>query len=119
MQLLDVLRTTAAIREFTDEPVPDDVLYRVLDTARFGPSGGNVQGWRLVVVKDAATRLAVRDLYLEGWYEYLALSAAGLRPWSPVNDRGAEATAIEGAAAMRAQFAAGPGGFAEHLDEVP
>jgi nitroreductase len=119
MELIDVLRTTAAIRDFTAEPVPDDVLWRVLDTARFAPSGGNVQGWRVVVVKDLDTRRALRDLYLPGWYDYLALNLAGLRPWSPLNDREAEARALPGADDLASQAASGPGGFAEHLDEVP
>src|SRR5690606_7393842 len=76
------------VREFTDEPVPDDVLARVLDTARFAPSGGNRQGWRVVVVEDPAVRRRLRDLYLDGWYPYLAMRAAGLTPWAPVTDRG-------------------------------
>jgi len=119
MELLEVLRTTGAVREFTPDPVPDDVLARVLDSARFAPSGGNVQGWRVVVVADPGKRRALRDLYLVGWYDYLALSMAGLRPWSPVNDRDAEKAALAGAADIAAEAAAGPGGFAEHLDEVP
>ena len=61
----------------------------------------------------------MRDLYLPGWYEYLAQSAAGLVPWAPITDLDAERRAIEGAAALAAGAAAGPGGFAEHLDEVP
>ena len=52
MELYDVMRTTFAVREFTDDPLPDPVLYRILDNARFAPSGGNRQGWRVVVVKD-------------------------------------------------------------------
>jgi hypothetical protein len=40
MELTDALRTTGAVREFTDEPVDDATLARVLDTARFAPSGG-------------------------------------------------------------------------------
>ena len=43
MELIDALRTTGAVREFTDEPVSDDALWRVLDNARFSPSGGNQQ----------------------------------------------------------------------------
>jgi nitroreductase len=119
MELTDALRSTAAIREFTDEPVSDEVLWRVLDTARFAPSGGNVQGWRVVVVKDPERRRQLRDLYLPGWYDYLALTMAGLRPWSPVNDRDAESRALPTAADLAAQAAAGPGGLAEHLDEAP
>ena len=41
MELYDVMRTTFAAREFTDDPVPDDVLWRIFDNARFAPSGGN------------------------------------------------------------------------------
>ena len=119
MELSDALRTTGAVREFTDEPVPDDVLGRILDTARFAPSGGNRQGWRVVVVRDGETRRQLRDLYLDGWYQYLAMGAAGLTPWGPLSDREAEARALAEAPAIARQAAAGAGGFAEHLDEVP
>jgi nitroreductase len=119
VELLDVLRTTGAVREFVDEPVPDAVLHRVLDNARFAPSGGNRQGWRVVVVKDAATRARLRDLYLPAWYEYLAQRSAGLTPFAPLTDEVAEARANEGAPAIAEAARAGAGGFAEHLDEVP
>ena len=119
MDLIETLRSTGAIRDFRPDPVSDEVLHRVLDTARFGPSGGNRQGWRVVVVQDPETRRALRDLYLPGWYEYLAQRAAGLTPWAPVTDRAAEAAALEGATAVAERAAEGPGGFPEHLDEVP
>ncbi len=52
MDLIDALRTTGAVREFTGVPVDDATLYRILDTARFAPNGGNRQAWRVVVVQD-------------------------------------------------------------------
>lgn len=119
MDLIDALRTTGAVREFTAEPVADDVVARILENARFAPSGGNRQGWHVVLVKDPAVRRQVRELYLEGWYDYLAMSMAGLTPWAPVTDRAAEQEALAQAPAIEAGAAAGPGGFAEHLDEVP
>ena len=119
MDLNAALRTTGSVREFTTEPVADDVLRRVLDTARFAPSGGNRQGWRVVVVADPATRRALRDLYLPGRYDYLAIASAGLTPWAPVTDRGAETAALDAVAGIAATAAAGAGGFAEHLDTVP
>jgi nitroreductase len=119
MDLRDALRTTGAVRVFRPDPVPDDVLGRVLDTARFAPSGGNRQAWWVVVVKDPALRRGLRDLYLPGWYEYLAQRAAGLTPWAPVTDEAAEAAAIAQASSVAAESAAGPGGFAEHFDRVP
>jgi nitroreductase len=118
LDLVATLRSTGAARQFYDEPVPDEVLGRLLDTARFAPSGGNRQGWRVIVVKDPATRTALRDLYLTGWYEYLALGAAGLVPWAPVTDRDKEATAAADAPQFAAAGAAAPG-FAETLDAAP
>jgi nitroreductase len=113
MELADALRTTGAVREFTGQAVDDAVLARVLDTARFAPSGSNAQAWRVVVVKDADSRRRLRDCYLKGSRDYLALAAAGLRPWSPTNDRAAEARALA------AENNAAPGDFAEKFDEAP
>ncbi len=119
MDLENALRTTGAVREFEDREVPDDVLYNILDVARFAPSGGNRQAWRVIVVKDPAVRARLRDLYLHGWYEYLAMGQAGLVPWAPVTDRDAEARALANAAESGAQAASGPAGFAESFDRVP
>jgi nitroreductase len=119
MDLAAALRTTGAVRDYTDEPVDDATVHRLLDTARFAPNGGNRQAWRVVVIKDPVIRRAVRDSYLPGWYEYLAQVSAGLTPWAVVTDRALEATAVADADAVAAAAADGPGGFAEHLDEVP
>jgi len=119
VELLEALRTTGAVREFTDEPVADEVVWRVLDTARFAPNGGNRQAWRVIVVRDRRRKLGLRDCYLPGWYEYLAQAAAGVTPWAPVTDVEAETRAIAGASAIAEAARAGPGGFAEHLEDVP
>jgi nitroreductase len=115
MELSDAMRTTGAVREFTDEPVDDEVVYEILDDARFAPSGGNRQGWRAIVVRDPQVRLELRDLYLPGWDEYLAMGRAGLVPWAPITDREAEARALLDAPASAGKR----GAFAERLHEVP
>lgn len=117
MDLIETLRSTGAIREFTDEPVDDEVVARLLDTARFAPSGGNAQAWNVVVIKDQGTRRRLRDLYLPGWRDYLAMGAAGLRPWAPGNDPAAEAAAV--AAVPEAVITAAGQGFAGEFDRVP
>jgi len=123
MDLIETLRSTGAVRDFLPNQIDDAVLYRVLDTARFAPSGGNRQGWRVIVVKDPEKRRALRDLYLTGWYEYLAMAGAGLVPWAPVTDRVAEEEAVSRAPELAekaaTQTAAGSPGMAEALDLAP
>jgi Nitroreductase family len=46
VELYEVMRTTSAVRQFTNDPLPDEILYTILDNARFAPSGGNRQGTR-------------------------------------------------------------------------
>ena len=52
------------------DPIPDDVLHRVLEAATWAPTGGNVQPWRIVVVKDRALKEALGKLYNERWIAY-------------------------------------------------
>jgi nitroreductase len=84
MELYDAMRTTGAVRQFTDDPLPDDVLLRILDNARFAPTGGNRQGVRVIAVREAATREALAKLSLPGAKRYMAQSANGESPWNPV-----------------------------------
>jgi nitroreductase len=87
MDLDRALQTTGAVREFSEHPVPDEVIHHILDVARFAPSGGNRQAWRVLLVQDPSLRRRLRELYVQGWYQYLAMGAAGLVPWAPVTDR--------------------------------
>ena len=119
MDLDRALQTTGAVRDFSAHPVPDEVVHHILDTARYAPSGGNRQAWRVILVKDHDVRRRLRDLYLQGWYDYVAMSAAGLVPYAPLTDRDAEQRARQDAGRLAAEAAAGPGGFAEHFDTVP
>jgi nitroreductase len=82
MELYDVMRSTAAVREFTDDPLPDEVLHRILDNARFAPSGGNRQGSQIVVVRATSTRERLVEITEPGARRYYAHRAAGETPWS-------------------------------------
>jgi nitroreductase len=84
MDLRQTIRGTGAVRAFTDEPVDDDTLYAVLDDARFAPSGGNRQGWRVVVVRDGDTRRRLGELMQPVWDEYAAIAATGATPFTVV-----------------------------------
>ena len=94
MDLYDVMRTTAAVREYTDDPLPDEVLTRILDNARFAPSGGNRQGTRVVIVRDAQTREQLADLGMPGAKRYVAQLRNGEGPWNPLQPCGVDAETI-------------------------
>ncbi len=105
MELTEAMRTAASVRVFRADPVPDDVLYRVLDSARFAPSGGNRQGWHVIVVRDQALRTRLKELYLRTWRPFYQarLAQAGhpdaARRRRPGTDEGNH--------------------YAEHMDELP
>jgi nitroreductase len=82
MELYDVMRSTAAVRDFTGDPLPDDVLHRILDNARFAPSGGNRQGTQVVLVRDPGTRERLVEITEPGARRYHAQRTAGETPWS-------------------------------------
>jgi nitroreductase len=81
LDLVTTLRSTGSVRSFTDEIVDDATVHRVLDTARFAPSGGNAQGWHVVVVKAPEVRTQLRDLAQITWNEYAQLTQMGVRPF--------------------------------------
>ncbi len=82
MDLYDAMRTTPAVREFTGDPLPDETLHRILDNARFAPSGGNRQGTRVVVVRDPETRRRLAELNEPAVRRYVAQARAGQSPWN-------------------------------------
>jgi nitroreductase len=98
MDLYDVMRTAFSAREFTADAVPDDVLERVFEHARFAPSGGNRQGWHVIVIRDAATKSAVADLAVPAAKRYLAQVRAGENPWNSLRPPGPSAAEIEATA---------------------
>jgi nitroreductase len=100
MDFREVIETTGTCRFYRRDAVPDDVLRRVFDGTRWAPTGGNRQGVRFVLVRDADKRRGLRDLYVPLWEQYTA--RAGARPGAPMPKL------LE-----RADH------FARHLDEVP
>lgn len=84
MDLYDVMRTTFAARTHQPESVPDETIHRILENARFAPSGGNRQGWRVIVVKDPAKRSALGPLIAPTMQRYRAMVAAGENPFNTV-----------------------------------
>ncbi len=110
-ELYELMRCAPSTRRFTDQPVPRDTLYRVLDSARFAPSGGNRQGWRVVVVTDPAKRTRMRELYEQPWRAYT--EQTGMRAILDDPDRAAELSP------GRLRMLTGADEFAHTFDRVP
>ncbi len=84
MDLYEVMRTTFAAREHRLEEIDDDTIYRILDNARFAPSGGNRQGWRVIIIRDDEKRNALGPLISPVMLRYRAMVAAGENPYNTI-----------------------------------
>ncbi len=114
--LLEAMRTTFSCRDFTDAPVTDDQLHRILDAARFAPSGGNRQGSHVVVVRDRSLRQRLGELCGPTMRLYAAQGAAGETPFNTVVE-----SAVDPEVVMAGDDStpAGPPDLFERLGEVP
>ena len=108
MDLFEALETTRSIRRFTDAPVTDDEILTCIRAATQGPSGGNIQPWQFLVVRDAATRQAIGAVYRRSYDRY---EPALLRMRPPARSAEEEASFQRMARASRH--------LAEHLGEAP
>lgn len=77
MDAVEAMRTIGSCRRYKPDDVPDEVVYRAVEAARFAPQGGNRQPTRLVVVRDRAKKERLRDLYLVPWRKYYEAASAG------------------------------------------
>jgi nitroreductase len=108
MDLYEAMRCAPTTRRFSSDAITREKLWRVLESARFAPSGGNRQGWRVIAVEDAQTRRALRDLYQPHWREYMERTGGAAVLASPGDFDASLARRIQRVDA-----------FAEHLHEVP
>ena len=77
MDIFEAMRRTPSCRYFEPEPIPPPTLHKILDHARFASSGGNRQGWRVVVVSDPELKMKIADLHRRQWSIYIDNARAG------------------------------------------
>ena len=68
--LYETMSTLRAVRKLRPDPIPADVLERVLQAACWAPTGGNMQPWRVVVVTDPEVKQGLADIYGPEWETY-------------------------------------------------
>ena len=67
--LFEIMHTTRSMRRLKPDPVPNDLLNKVLEAGTCAASGGNQQTWRFLVIRDPAIRAAASVYYRRGWHE--------------------------------------------------
>jgi nitroreductase len=63
IELFDAIYSARAIRKFRPDPVPDELISKILNAAIQAPSGGSRQQWLFVVVKDLEQRRRLAAIY--------------------------------------------------------
>lgn len=105
--LASLMSTQRAVRRLRPDPIPDGVLQRILQAGAWAPSGGNVQPWRVITVRDPSLRKSIGDLYRPRWSRYAAASRKGL-------------AALQGEAlAKQERMLAAADHLGEHMGDAP
>ena len=76
--LYEAMRTLRAVRRLRPDPIPDDVLQRVLEAATWAPTGGNRQPWRVIVVTERSRKERLGVLYADRWAAFAKMYRARL-----------------------------------------
>ena len=71
-ELFEVIRTTRSMRRLKPDPVPNDAIRKILEAGTCAPSGGNMQRWRFLVIRDPEVKRRVGALYRRAWDEIVA-----------------------------------------------
>ena len=70
--LFEIIRTTRSMRRLKPDPVPADLIQKVLEAGVCAPSGGNMQRWRFLVIQDRQVKNTVGAYYKRAWDEVVA-----------------------------------------------
>lgn len=105
-EFYEFLRTQRAVRRLRADPIPDEVLARIMDATRYAPTGGNRQGWRFLLVTDTDKKAALGELYAPTWEAFRKQYES------------AEGVSAEAASSMKRTLDAGSY-MATHMYEYP
>jgi nitroreductase len=107
--IFEIIYQLRAMRRFKPDPVPDELIWKVLEAGTKAPSGSNTQVWRFLVVRDAGGKRFLQERYKDAWdtYAQAGLEAAAKNP-PPAEEM-----------APRLRMARAAASMAEHLHEAP
>ena len=104
--VFEMMHTCRAMRRLKPDPVPEELLVKLVDAAIHAPSSSNAQNWRFVIVRDREQKRRIAELWRAGfaWYGD-TIGAAALRPGEDADQRVRSQRAL--------QY------LLDHLEEVP
>src|SRR6516164_4268239 len=70
--LFEIIRSTRSMRRLKRDPVPNELIRKILEAGTCAPSGGNMQRWRFLVIRDAEIKRTVGAYYKRAWDEQAA-----------------------------------------------
>ena len=70
--LFEIIRTTRSMRRLKSDPLPSELVRKILEAGVCAPSGGNMQRWRFLVIRDPKVKETVGALYKRAWDEQVA-----------------------------------------------
>jgi nitroreductase len=70
-ELFDIIHSTRAMRRLKPDPVPDELIRKILQSAQCAPNGGNTQRWRFLVIKDPKIKQQVQVYYKRAFDEVI------------------------------------------------
>ncbi len=73
MEALEAIRLRRSVRRYSDRPVPDEEVDRLLRLALLAPTGHNAQAWSFIVVREPERRARLADLVLRGAARYFSV----------------------------------------------
>jgi len=78
--LFEIIGSTRAMRRLKPDPVPDELVLKIIEAGTCAPSGGNAQAWRFLVVKSPEIKRAVQVYYQRAYDEFVRPRYDGAPP---------------------------------------
>ena len=103
--IFEIMYSNRAMRRLKPDPVPEELLLKLLDAANQGPTGSNMQGARWIVVRDPEQRAALAALNAKAVKAYVGAGQGQALPHHPADKRARMVDAVLWQA--------------EHLAEIP
>src|ERR1700730_9418390 len=72
VDLFEIIRTTRSMRRLKPDPVPNELIRKILEAGVCAPRGGNMQRWRFLVIRDAKIKETVGAYYKRAWDEQVS-----------------------------------------------